>query len=94
MVAYISGCSKADNRLEGTTPDCINSILKTTSRIHYISICFSNLNLIVLFKENTVGCRTFSVRRILHWNKLSANVKKVKNVKLYKKKLIVYDLNY
>jgi len=29
------------------------------------------------------------VRRILHWNKLSADVKKVKNVKFFKKKLIV-----
>jgi len=34
------------------------------------------------------------VRRILHWNKLSADVEKVKNVKFFKKKLIVYDLNY
>ena len=51
MVAYISRCPKADKRLEGRTPDCINSILKTTSQIHNISICFSNLNLIVLFKE-------------------------------------------
>ena len=32
--AYISRCSIASKRIEGTTPDYINSILKTNSEIH------------------------------------------------------------
>ena len=42
--AYISRCSIAFKRIEGTTPDYINSILKTNSEIHNQSTCFANLN--------------------------------------------------
>ena len=38
--AYISKCFIAYMRLEGITPYHINSILKTTSQIHNISIRF------------------------------------------------------
>ena len=40
--AYISRCFIAYMRLEGTTPEHINSTLKTTSEIHNISIRFSS----------------------------------------------------
>ena len=42
--AYISRCSIAFKRIEGTTPDYINSILKTNSEIHNRSTRFANLN--------------------------------------------------
>ena len=42
--AYINRCSIAFWRLEGTTPDYINSILKTNSEIHNRSTRFANLN--------------------------------------------------
>ena len=41
--AYINRCSIAFWRLEGTTPDYINSILKTNSEIHNRSTRFANL---------------------------------------------------
>ena len=41
--AYINRCSIAFWRLEGTTPDFINSILKTNSEIHNRSTRFANL---------------------------------------------------
>ena len=82
-------------RLEGTTPDYINSILKTTSQIHNISIRFSNRYFhCPLFKKNTVRGRTFSVKRILKWNKLFADDKKVKNFDFFEKKFIVYEFNH
>ena len=86
--AYISRCSIASKRIEGTTPDYINSILKTNSEIHNRSTRFANLNFhCPVFKKNTEGGRTFSVRTIGNWNKMSMDVKKVKNVKSLKKKL-------
>ena len=92
---YISRCLIAYMRLEGTTPDYINSILKTTSQIHNISIRFSNRYFhCPLFKKNTVRGRTFSVKRILKWNKLSADDKKVKNFDFFEKKFIVYEFNH
>ena len=42
--AYISRCSIASKRIEGTTPDYINCILKTNSEIHNRSTRFANLN--------------------------------------------------
>ena len=75
-------------RIEGTTPDYITSTLKTNSEIHNRSTCFANLNFhCAVFKKNTEGGRIFSVRTIKNWNELSMNVKKVKNVKSFKKKL-------
>ena len=86
--AYISRCSIAFKRIDGTTPDYINSILKTNSEIHNRSTRFANLNFhCPVFKKNTEGGRTFSVRTIGNWNKMSTDVKKVKNVKSFKKKL-------
>ena len=86
--AYISRCSIASKRIESTTPDYINSILKTNSEIHNRSNRFANLNFhCPVFKKNTEGGRTFSVRTIGNWNKMSMDVKKVKNVKSLKKKL-------
>jgi len=86
--AYISRCSIAFKRIEGTTPDYINSILKTNSEIHDRSTGFANLNFhCPVSKKNTEGGRTFSVRTIGNWNKMSMDVKKVKNVKFFKKKL-------
>ena len=41
---YISRCSIAFKRIDGTTPDYINSILKTNSEIHNRSTRFANLN--------------------------------------------------
>ena len=85
--AYIR-CSMAFKRIEGTTLDYINSILKTNSEIHNRSTRFANLNFnCPLFKKNADGGRTFSVRTIRNWNELSMDVKKVKNVKPFKKKL-------
>ena len=85
--AYINRCSIAFWRLEGTTPDYINSILKTNSEIHNRSTRFANLNFhCPVFKKHTGG-RTFSVRSIRNWNELSFDVKKGKNVKSFKKKL-------
>ena len=40
-----------------------------------------------VFKKNAEGGRTFRVRTIRNWNKMSMDVKKVKNVKSFKKKL-------
>ena len=86
--AYINRCSIAFKRLEGTTPDYMNSILKTNSEIHNRTTRFANLNFhCPVFKKNTEGGRTFSVRTIRNWNELSFDVKKVKNVKSFKKKL-------
>ena len=86
--AYIRRCSVASKRIEGTTPDYINSILKTNSEIHNRSNRFGNLNFrCLIFKKNSEGGRTFSVRTIRNWNELSMDVKKVKNVKSFKKKL-------
>ena len=88
--AYINRCSIAYKRLEGTTPDYINSILKTNSEIHNRSTRFANLNFhcpVHVFKKNTEGGRTFSVRTIRNWNELTFDVKKVKNVRSFKKKL-------
>ena len=80
--AHISRCSIAFKRIEGTTPDYINSLLKTNSEIHNQSTRFANLNFhCPVFKKNTERGRTFSVRTIRNWNELSMDVKKVKNVK-------------
>ena len=87
--AYINRCSIAFKRLEGTTRDYINSILKTDSEIHNRSTRFANLNFhcpVHVFKKNTEGGRTFSVRTIRNWNELTFHVKKVKNVRSFKKK--------
>ena len=74
-------------RLEGTTLDCINSVLKTNSEIHNRSTQFLNLNFrCPAYYKNTAGC-TFSVSTIRNWNELSTDVKKIKNVKSFKKKL-------
>ena len=63
-------------------------MLKKNSEIHNRSTRFANLNFhCPLFKKNTDGGRTFSVRTIRNWNELSMDVKKVKNVKSFKKKL-------
>ena len=86
--AYISRCSIAFKRIEGTTPDYINTISKTNSEIHNRSTRFANLNFhCPVFKKNTEGGQAFSVRTIRNWNELSTDVKKVKNVKFFKKKL-------
>ena len=86
--AYISRCSIAFKRIESTTPDYINSIFKTNSDIHNRSTRFANLNFhCPVFKKNREGGRTFSVRTIRNWNELSKDVKKLKNVKSFKKKL-------
>ena len=64
-------------RLEETTLDCINSILKTNSEIHNRSTHFLNLNFhCPVYYKNSPG-RTVSVSTIRNWNKLSADVKKV-----------------
>ena len=72
-------------RLEGTTLDCINSILKTNSKIHNRSTRFLNLNFhCPVYYKNTAG-HTFSMSTIIrNWNELSADVKRVKNVKSFK----------
>ena len=58
-------------RLEGTTPDYINSISNTNSDLHNRSTCFLNLNFHCLsFKKNTEGGWTFSMRTIRNWNEL------------------------
>ena len=86
--AYISRCFIAFKRIEGTTPDHINPILKTNSEIHNRSTRFANLNFhCPVFKKNTKGSRTFSTRTIRNSNELSMDAKKVKNVKSFKKKL-------
>ena len=51
--AYISRCSIAFKRIEGTTPDYINSILKTNSEIHNRSTRFAIWIFIVLFLRET-----------------------------------------
>ena len=82
-------CSIPYKRREVTTPDYINSIFKTNSEIHHRSTRFLNLNFhCPIFKKNTEGGQTFNVRMIRNWNKLSPDVKKVKNVKSFKKKLL------
>ena len=86
--AYINRCSIAFKRLEGTTPNYINSILKTNSKIHNRSTRFANLNVrCPVFKKNTEGGRTFSVRTIRNWSELSLDEKKVKTVKSFEEKL-------
>ena len=85
---HISRCSIAFKRIEGTTPDYINSILKTNSEIHKRSNRSANLNFhCPVLKKSTEGGQTFSVQTIRNWNELSMDVKKVKNVKSCKKKL-------
>ena len=82
--AYISRCSIALKRIEGTTPDYINSILKTNSEIHNRFTRFANLNFYCpVFKKNTEGGRTFSVRTIRNWNELSMDVKKLKKCEIF-----------
>ena len=77
-----------NKRIEGKTLDYINSILKTNSEIRNWSTRFANLNFhCPVFKKNTEGGFTFSVRTIRNWNELSMDVKKVKNVKSLKRKL-------
>ena len=62
--------------------------MKTNSQIHNRSTRFLNLNFhCPVFKKNTEGGQTFSLRMIRNWNKLSADVKKVKNVTSFRKKL-------
>ena len=62
--------------------------MKTNSQIHNRSTRFLNLNFhCPVFKKNTEGGQTFSLRMIRNWNKLSADVKKVKNVTSFEKKL-------
>ena len=62
--------------------------MKTNSQIHNRSTRFLNLNFhCPVFKKNTEGGQTFSLRTIRNWNKLSADVKKVKNVTSFKNKL-------
>ena len=62
--------------------------MKTNSQLHNRSTRFLNLNFhCPVFKKNTEGGQTFSLRTIRNWNKLSADVKKVKNVTSFKKKL-------
>ena len=86
--AYISRGFMAFKRIEGTTPDYITSTLKTNSEFHNRSTCFANLNFrCAVFKKNTEGGFTFSVRTIRNWSELSMDVKKVKNVKSLKRKL-------
>ena len=87
-ILFFYGGSIAFKRLEGTTPDYINSILKTNSEIHNRSTRFANLNFhCPVFKKNTEGGRTFSVQTVRNWNELSFDVKKMKNVKSFKKEL-------
>ena len=55
----------AYKRLEGTTPDYINSISKANSEIHNRSTHFLNLNFhCPILKKNTEGGQTFSMRTI------------------------------
>ena len=62
--------------------------MKTNSQIHNRSTRFLNLNFhCPVFKKKTEGGQTFSLRMIRNWNKLSADVKKVKNVTSFEKKL-------
>ena len=62
--------------------------MKTNSQIQNRSTRFLNLNFhCPVFKKNTEGGQTFSLRMIRNWNKLSADVKKVKNVTSFEKKL-------
>ena len=70
--------------IKGTTPDYINSILKTNSEVYNVSIRF--------LKKCSRG-RAFCVRRILTWNELSTDNKKGRNVKFFEKKFIVYIFN-
>ena len=62
--------------------------MKTNSQIHNRFTHFLNLNFhCPVFKKNTEGGQTFSLRMIRNWNKLPAEVKKVKNVTSFEKKL-------
>ena len=71
-------CMKIYMRLDGTSLDCIKSILKTNSQIHNRSTRFLNLNLhCPVYYKNTAG-HTFSMSTIIrNWNELSTDVKKV-----------------
>ena len=81
---YISRCSIAFKRIEGTTPDYINSILKTNSEIHNRSTRFANLNFhCPVFKKNTEGGLTFSVHTIRNWNELFMEVKRVEKCEIF-----------
>ena len=63
--AYISRCSIAFKRIDGKTPDCINSILKTNSEIHNRSTRFANLNFhCPVLKKNTEGGRTLACEQL------------------------------
>ena len=63
--AYISRCSIAFKRIDGTTPDYINSILKTNSEIHNRSTRFANLNFhCPVLKKNTEGDRTLACEQL------------------------------
>ena len=80
---YINRCSIPYERLESITQHIyIISTLKANSEIRNRSSCFSNLIFIncPVFKKNTEGGQTFSMRMIRNWNKLSADIKEVKNV--------------
>ena len=82
--AYISRCSIAFKRREGRTPDYINSILKRNSEIHNRSTRFANLNFhCPVFKKNTEGGWTFSVRTIRNWNELSRGRKEGEKCEIF-----------
>ena len=84
---YVNRCTLAYKRLNGLTPNYINSLLKTNSEVHSVNTRYSHLNFVCPnFNRTTEGGRTFSVRTfknslIIHEENTKKNHKRV--VSLY-----------
>jgi hypothetical protein len=75
-------------RLNGLTPNYINSLLKTNSEVHSLNTRYSHLNFVCPnFNRTTEGGRTFSVRTIKDWNALPPAMKQSVHAKRFKTKL-------
>ena len=81
-----SSCNK--ELLERVLKTDAERTTRTLTMFNNRSNRFANLNFhCPVFKKNTEGGQTFSVQTVRNWNELSMDVKKVKNVKYFKKKL-------
>ena len=85
---YVNRCTLAYKRLNGLTPNYINSLLKTNSEVHSVNTRYSHLNFVCPnFNRTTEGGRTFSVRTIKDWNALPPAMKQSVHAKCFKTKL-------
>ena len=69
-------------------PDYLNTFLVKNSDIHTRTTRYSQLNMMCpKYKRSTEGGRSFSVRTIKEWNNIDLNIRTLKSVSAFKKKL-------